>query len=896
MLLGVATPAELDGDTESTAAVAGPGRPHGPLRPRPGRLRRPAGAGPRPLGSSSRPSPRCATTSSPRSTRAGGVLSGDELALTLLASVARRRRVPTVSCRARAVVRAALETEAGRVDEPVHVAAPGRRRRPSWSLSRSDGLDGEELADYAASLGIVADQLAATDPLPTPAGGARTAPTGGRPGRACRRCPTIASPVSPRRRRPRPPCRAGSSCTPGSRPGSRGAPRPRRAARRRHPDARTTSAPACAPASRTPRALPRPPGTRRAARRDASVSSGSPAGPGPTGAPLAAGLPRSTATDRWRRPRRSAGSGTRYRTGTGVDGADDARQLAEATDDRLAPPRHARRLPRAHRARPASRSGPSTQLVELGATPIDLDAAIVDALAQPRRGQGHQVGYRPSSPPTPTGPTASAGRGCSPSSATPLAPLRAELLHGPTTCCSPTPGCLARYDLLGLLDELREPHTRQPEPGQTLRTLWVLVPADDPSRAARPSPARPSRSPPAPSASRCPSRGCRTCTAPAPDAEPPRDRRRRLLADTQGPRAHASSTTCAARRATRDAWSSTTSTGERDAAGRTALPQPQWAEGLYAQVAVAWVLGCVFVRFCEDNGLVADAAPGRAGQPPRPSPSSTARPTCRPTRPTTTGTGCARCSPATAQLPGDRRRVRRPQPDLAARARRPTAPARCVQAFQAHRPRHRRASATTSPTRPGTPASSATSTKTSPSTPRRSTRCCRPRCSSRSSSSTAPSNPPSPRSASRDTDLIDPTCGSGHFLLGAFHRLFDRWVDAEPGTNRRELARRALDAVAGVDLNPFAAAIARFRLLVAALRAGGDTRLADAPDYPIHIAVGDSPPARRPAQLALDGIGARRRRRRRRRPRLRHRGRRGGTRLCCPVGGRPWSATRRTSR
>jgi len=42
------------------------------------------------------------------------------------------------------------------------------------------------------------------------------------------------------------------------------------------------------------------------------------------------------------------------------------------------------------------------------------------------------------------------------------------------------------------------------------------------------------------------------------------------------------------------------------AAGRTALTKPEWAEGLYAQVAVAWVLGCVFVRFCEDNGLVPD--------------------------------------------------------------------------------------------------------------------------------------------------------------------------------------------------------------------------------------------------------------------------------------------------
>ena len=52
--------------------------------------------------------------------------------------------------------------------------------------------------------------------------------------------------------------------------------------------------------------------------------------------------------------------------------------------------------------------------------------------------------------------------------------------------------------------------------------------------------------------------------------------------------------------------------------------------------------------------------------------------------------------------------------------------------------------------------------------------------------------------------------------------------------------RRALDSVHGVDLNPFAVAIARFRLAVAALHAAGVSRLADAPAYPIHVAVGDS--------------------------------------------------------
>ena len=90
--------------------------------------------------------------------------------------------------------------------------------------------------------------------------------------------------------------------------------------------------------------------------------------------------------------------------------------------------------------------------------------------------------------------------------------------------------------------------------------------------------------------------------------------------------------------------------------------------------------------------------------------------------------------------------------------------------------------------------------------------------------------------------LIDPTCGSGHFLLGAFQRLFDLWVTNEPGTNPRALAQRALDQVYGVDLNPFAVAIARFRLLVEALRASGvrSLRVEEAPAFHINVAAGDS--------------------------------------------------------
>jgi len=88
--------------------------------------------------------------------------------------------------------------------------------------------------------------------------------------------------------------------------------------------------------------------------------------------------------------------------------------------------------------------------------------------------------------------------------------------------------------------------------------------------------------------------------------------------------------------------------------------------------------------------------------------------------------------------------------------------------------------------------------------------------------------------------LIDPTCGSGHFLLGGFARLFALWNEALPGEVPSVIAQHALDQVFGVDLNPNVVAIARFRLLLGALRVTGVTRLRDAYDFKIHVAAGDS--------------------------------------------------------
>ncbi|WP_430741860.1 BREX-2 system adenine-specific DNA-methyltransferase PglX [Streptomyces sp. P13-3-3] len=90
--------------------------------------------------------------------------------------------------------------------------------------------------------------------------------------------------------------------------------------------------------------------------------------------------------------------------------------------------------------------------------------------------------------------------------------------------------------------------------------------------------------------------------------------------------------------------------------------------------------------------------------------------------------------------------------------------------------------------------------------------------------------------------MIDPTCGSGHFVLGAFQRLVRLWAEEQPGKDVHERVREALDSVHGVDINPFAVAIARFRLLVAAMAASGVRTVAEAAkhNWPMHLAVGDS--------------------------------------------------------
>ena len=86
--------------------------------------------------------------------------------------------------------------------------------------------------------------------------------------------------------------------------------------------------------------------------------------------------------------------------------------------------------------------------------------------------------------------------------------------------------------------------------------------------------------------------------------------------------------------------------------------------------------------------------------------------------------------------------------------------------------------------------------------------------------------------------IVDPTCGSGHFLIGAFHRLADYWQGQ--GCEPWEACERALESVWGCDINPHAVDIADFRLLLEVMARTGETKLEQLGHLDLHLAVLDS--------------------------------------------------------
>ncbi|OHV38288.1 hypothetical protein BBK14_33140 [Parafrankia soli] len=88
----------------------------------------------------------------------------------------------------------------------------------------------------------------------------------------------------------------------------------------------------------------------------------------------------------------------------------------------------------------------------------------------------------------------------------------------------------------------------------------------------------------------------------------------------------------------------------------------------------------------------------------------------------------------------------------------------------------------------------------------------------------------------KDIRVIDPACGTGHLLVAAVRKV--RHLPHRMGMLRID---RAVDAVRGVDLDPYAALIARWRLAVECLPYPRPAIWGDLdPDLPIHVAPANS--------------------------------------------------------
>ncbi len=271
-------------------------------------------------------------------------------------------------------------------------------------------------------------------------------------------------------------------------------------------------------------------------------------------------------------------------------------------------------------------------------------------------------------------------------------------------------------------------------------------------------------------------------------------------------------------------------------AGRTAEALETWAEGQYTQSAVAWVLACVFVRFCEDNGLL--DAPLIAGTDSRGQSAEQRQQAFYLANPTASDNDYLRdVFAAAAKLPGlsDVLKVQR---SLLAAPVSADMGKQLVRFFRATDPdtgalMHDFADAEWNTRFLGDLyqelSESARDQFALLQTPEFVEEFILDRTLT----------PAMDIYTLEEVDLIDPTCGSGHFLLGAFARLAPRWVRQKPD-NANQAIQEALDRIAGIDLNPYAVVIARFRLLVAALKLAKVRKLRLAPDFHLHIATGDS--------------------------------------------------------
>jgi hypothetical protein len=105
--------------------------------------------------------------------------------------------------------------------------------------------------------------------------------------------------------------------------------------------------------------------------------------------------------------------------------------------------------------------------------------------------------------------------------------------------------------------------------------------------------------------------------------------------------------------------------------------------------------------------------------------------------------------------------------------------------------------------------------------------------------------------------LLDPACGSGHFLLDALRRLVDATAAQHKDWSRRQVVDHVIDRVVGIDLNDYACALARARLIMTAAELAGVQSLADAAQFHPHVYWADAleqierDEERQPVQLDL---------------------------------------------
>ena len=83
--------------------------------------------------------------------------------------------------------------------------------------------------------------------------------------------------------------------------------------------------------------------------------------------------------------------------------------------------------------------------------------------------------------------------------------------------------------------------------------------------------------------------------------------------------------------------------------------------------------------------------------------------------------------------------------------------------------------------------------------------------------------------------LLDPACGSGHFLIDGLKRLVAATTEKYPDWEKKKLVTHCLERVVGIDLNDYACALARARLVMTAAEFVGVGTLAEASLFHPHV-------------------------------------------------------------